>query len=77
MMDARPGSLLKAAGSLLALLAWGSAGCGSMGSGAGSAASEQHPLLGAAAPPFSLPAPDGKQKIQHVITSNPPESDVD
>ena len=38
--------------------------CGSMGSGAASDASEaQHPLLGAAAPPFELAAPNGKQKV--------------
>jgi peroxiredoxin len=34
-----------------------------MGSGASSAADEQHPLLGAAAPSFELASPDGKQKI--------------
>lgn len=39
-------------------------GCGSMGSGgASSAADEQHPLLGAAAPAFDLASPDGKQKV--------------
>jgi thiol-disulfide isomerase/thioredoxin len=43
-------------------LAWLS-GCGSLGAGASNASAEQHPLLGAAAPPFELPAPDGKRKI--------------
>jgi cytochrome c biogenesis protein CcmG/thiol:disulfide interchange protein DsbE len=37
--------------------------CGSMGAGASSAATEQHPLLGAAAPPFELSSPNGKQKV--------------
>src|ERR1700761_3160660 len=50
-----------AGSALLALLA---SGCGSMGSGgASSAADEQHPLLGAAAPAFELPTPDKKQKL--------------
>jgi len=34
-----------------------------MGAGANSAADEQHPLLGAAAPPFELASPNGKQKV--------------
>jgi len=38
-------------------------GCGSMGAGASSAASEQHPLVGAAAPHFELPTADGKKKV--------------
>jgi len=38
--------------------------CGSLSSGAKSAADEQHPLLGAAAPAFELATPDGKQKVQ-------------
>ena len=37
--------------------------CGSMGGGPNSAATEQHPLLGAAAPPFELASPNGKQKV--------------
>ena len=37
--------------------------CGSLNSGASSAADEQHPLLGAAAPAFELASPDGKQKV--------------
>ena len=50
------------AGSALAALL--AAGCGAMGSGgASSAADEQHPLLGAAAPSFELASPDKKQKI--------------
>lgn len=40
------------------------AACGSFsGGGASSAADEQHPLLGAAAPAFELSSPDGKQKV--------------
>lgn len=48
-----------------ALLALGASGCGSFsGSGASSAADEQHPLLGATAPAFELESPNGKQKIR-------------
>jgi len=55
-------SIAGVAGSVLvALLA---TGCGSLNSGgASSAAGEQHPLLGAAAPAFELPSPDKKMKI--------------
>jgi len=49
--------------SLLCALVLFGGGCGSLGSGANSAASEQHPLLGAAAPSFELASPDGKQKV--------------
>jgi thiol-disulfide isomerase/thioredoxin len=35
-----------------------------MGGGASSAATEQHPLLGASAPPFELSSPNGKQKVR-------------
>jgi len=41
----------------------GAPACGGLGSGANSAAAEQHPLLGAAAPAFELASPDGKQKV--------------
>jgi cytochrome c biogenesis protein CcmG/thiol:disulfide interchange protein DsbE len=46
-----------------AALALSSLACGSMSSGASSAADEQHPLLGAAAPSFELASADGKHKI--------------
>ncbi len=46
-----------------AVLACALLACGSMGSGASSAADEQHPLLGAAAPPFELKDASGKQKV--------------
>lgn len=45
-------------------LAVDSFGCGSMAVGAASsAADEQHPLLGTAAPSFELASPNGKQKV--------------
>jgi thiol-disulfide isomerase/thioredoxin len=49
-----------------AALALSLLGCGSMAGGAGnssSPAAEQHPLLGAAAPPFDLASPNGKHKV--------------
>lgn len=54
-------SVRNGAVSVALALSW--LGCGSMGSGARSAADEQHPLLGAAAPPFELASPGGKQKV--------------
>src|SRR6187402_3392508 len=54
-------SLLIRAGSAAACL-W-LLGCGSMGSGAHGAADESHPLIGAPAPAFELPAPTGKGKV--------------
>jgi peroxiredoxin len=50
---------LASGGALLCLLA-----CGSLNGGASSAAGEQHPLIGAAAPAFELASPDGKRKVQ-------------
>ncbi|MET0792324.1 MAG: TlpA disulfide reductase family protein [Polyangiaceae bacterium] len=51
-------------GASSAALALGLLACGSMGAGgASSAADEQHPLLGAAAPAFELASPDGKSKV--------------
>jgi peroxiredoxin len=48
----------------LAFLISSTSGCGSMGSGGASSASdEQHPLLGAAAPSFELPSPDTRHKV--------------
>jgi peroxiredoxin len=38
-------------------------GCGNVGAGAGSAADEQHPLIGAAAPKFELPTADTKKHV--------------
>ena len=38
-------------------------GCGSMGAGASSAASAQHPLVGAAAPSFELATAEAKKKV--------------
>jgi peroxiredoxin len=38
-------------------------GCGSLGSGPRGAADESHPLIGAAAPAFELPAAIGKGKV--------------
>jgi peroxiredoxin len=65
MTHYRRRSVVTSAGAVLALLVvLGGSGCGSMGSGGASSASdEQHPLLGAAAPSFELPTADKKQKI--------------
>lgn len=54
-------TLLVRAGSAAASL-WLLA-CGGMGSGARGAADESHPLIGATAPSFELPAPTGKGKV--------------
>ena len=55
-------SLIRHAAS--AAFALGLFACGPGGGpGASSAADAEHPLLGAAAPPFELPGPNGKQKV--------------
>ncbi|HWZ92750.1 MAG TPA: TlpA disulfide reductase family protein [Polyangiaceae bacterium] len=60
MMVSRRRLVVKWSGTLFVLLC---SGCGSLGAGASSASDEQHPLVGAAAPPFDLPAPDQKHRI--------------